>query len=79
MSYEVKVFTNGERTIKTVKIGNTEFRVDNFKPKTKAEFVKKYEGFKQKVDKKEVLVNPWVFNRDEAWEFLKQFVTKDGK
>jgi hypothetical protein len=68
MSYEVKVFTNGERTIKTVKIGNTEFRVDNFKPKTKAEFIKIYEGNKA-----------FVFNRDVAWDFLKQFVTKDGK
>ncbi len=51
----------------TVKIGNVDFRVDNFKPKTKAEFVKKYEG-----------KTNHVFDRDEAWEFLKQFVKKAG-
>lgn len=54
--------------LKTVKIGNVDFRVDNFKPKTKAEFIKKYA---EKEDHN--------FNRDEAWEFLKQFVQKETK
>lgn len=66
--YKVKEFDTGFEIIKTVKIGTVEFRVDNFKPKTKAEFIKKYE---KKTDH--------IFNRDEAWEFLKQFVTKESK
>ena len=73
---EVKEFKNGNETIK---IGNTEFRVDNFKPKTKQEFVDKYKPLKVKKGDKEEIVNPWNFNRDEAWDFLKQFVKSDPK
>ncbi len=60
--YEVKDYPNG---LKTVKIGKVEFRVDNFKPKTKAEFLIKYKNEKLHV-----------FDREKAWEFLKQFVKK---
>lgn len=60
---EVKTFKNGNETIKTVKIGNTEFRVDNFRFKTKKEFVDFYKGR-----------DNFKFNRDDAWDILKQFV-----
>ena len=83
MEYKVETNKTGTETIKTVKIGDTTFRVDNFKPKTKDEFVKLYKPFKQKVEKNgktiEETVNPWSFNRDEAWDFLKQFVVQPKK
>lgn len=58
--YEVKDHANG---LKTVKIGRVDFRVDDFKPKTKADFLIKYKDQKKHV-----------FDREKAWEFLKQFV-----
>lgn len=64
VKYEVKNIGDG---IKTVKIGKVDFRVDNFKPKGKAEFLLKYKDQKKHV-----------FDREEAWEFLKQFVKKAG-
>jgi hypothetical protein len=77
--YKEYEFDNGTETIKVVKIGNTQFRVDNFKPKNKQEFVNCYKPFKKKVDGKEVTHNPWTFNRDKAWEFLKQYVKQEVK
>lgn len=58
--YEVKDCGDG---LKTVKIGKVDFRVNDFKPKTKAEFLEKYKDQKKHV-----------FDREKAWEFLKQFV-----
>lgn len=63
--YKVRTYPDGK---KYVKIGNTDFRVDVFKIKTKADFVKIY------ADKK-----TFMFDHDEAWNFLRQFVKKDAK
>lgn len=53
--------------LKTVKFGNVEFRIDDFKIKTKSEFKEAYKApcFK--------------FNRDEAWNELRKYIKVESK
>ena len=53
--------------MKTIKFGNTEIRIDDFKIKSKREFKSIYSN---KVHK---------FDLDEAWEELKKYVKKPSK
>lgn len=51
--------------IKTKKFGNVEFRIDEFNYTTKQEFMKAYRN-----------ESVFKFDRQEAWNYLKQFVKK---